>query len=903
MEIQEHTTSVTSDQFSTRVPARESVVWRTPMFEQYWRIRDQVDAQTLLFYRMGDFYELFGADAVVAAPVLGVQLTARNKDAEIPVPMCGVPAFAVDSYAEKLLAKKYKVALCEQLSDPATSKSKLVERGIIRILTPGLPIDYSRMNAKMPHYLVSLHIDRKGLAKANAAGIAHVCAYDFLGAELFAGALEKTDELWELFVRLDPKEILISHELLQDKNSLAAEWKVFDKASPWYSLITPWAGADARKNLEEYLLYTQRVTADHIDRFLPESKPLRLISGAASSDRARIPVSVLEQWAVFPQLFDLLNGTGSALGARALRDILSRPLRNTDRLKNRQDFIEFLGDAQSWLKRTREVYDLERLLGRFRIGVAAPKELVQLCVSLRAVLETLKSLDHQNSVVRTFYEFESLEAFSHLVTLIEPLACTLERLLVTDQDAAKLATSGNLADLIRPGFDENLDRLRSHFETGEEWLAQLEIRLRQETDIPSLKVRYNRVFGYFIEVTKTHLSKVPAHFERKQTTVGGERFTLAELRDKEHEILTAASRSEARAKELLETAQQQVLEMSGLLKELFRQFAWVDALAGVKERVSSLKRFGAWNFPEIDEGSFYVALQEARHPVIETLTKNFVSNSLELGVGAKRLLLLTGPNMAGKSTLMRQTGLCLLLAQCGFPVPAQRMKFAPCSGFFSRMGASDKILEGESTFMVEMKESAQILQESDENSFVLIDEIGRGTSTEDGLAIAQSVLEYLHNTTQARCIFATHYHELSEIALQLPHAQNASMAIEEWKNELVFLRKLKNEAAESSYGIYVAKMAGLPKSLVARAKTLFDRAEKSRVIQMHNSTTGADLYAQPDLFAAGSVAAPEEPHVVQEPDELQQKLSELDMDSLSPKQAWSALEELSALAKSKNLID
>jgi DNA mismatch repair protein MutS len=438
-------------------------------------------------------------------------------------------------------------------------------------------------------------------------------------------------------------------------------------------------------------------------------------------------------------------------------------------------------------------------------------------------------------------------------------------------------------ELIREGFDAEFDRLQALNIESETWLQNYEESLRSETQIASLKVRSNRVFGYYIEITKTHLTKVPANFERKQTTVGGERFSTLELREREREILTASSRAEARALKILGELVDSVLALDATLQIFVEIFSFVDALAGVKRAVRSLAAYGPWSEPvAVEAAHVFFEIEEARHPILEALYKDFVPNSLSLDVKTERLLLLTGPNMAGKSTLMRQTGLCLLLAQCGFQVPARSMRFVPCSGFFSRMGASDRILSGESTFMVEMKETAAILREADERSFVLIDEIGRGTSTTDGLSIARAVLEHLHDRVQALCVFATHYHELSEDAARLSHAFNASMGIREWKGDLVFLRKLVREAAASSYGLYVAKWAGLPQSLLNRA-----HKELERLSALEKSGTAAK--DQMSLFSAPPALDNEE---FQRLKSLQEQILSTDLDALSPKAAWSLLEDL-----------
>ena len=864
------------------------------MFEQYWLVRDTLPEHTLLFYRMGDFYELFGKDAVVAAPILEVQLTARNKDAELPVPMCGVPAHAMDSYAEKLLAAGRKVALCEQLSEPGVGKAKLVERGIVRILTPGLPVDPSRMQGRAPHFMGSLGF--------NSDNSLLFLAYDFLAHELFSGTLEDFGALKDLLLRVDPKELLVPSDFSSKKNEIS---------EPWASRLTPWSGRDAHSNLEEYLVYTQRCKREDLKGLLPEAKSLNLISGQGSSSYAQLPASVLEQWAVLPNLVNLLDCCGSAVGARRLRNILSLPLTSPDRILQRQNLAKKLHSASEIRKAASEVYDLERILGRFRVGAAAPRELVQLSFSLEAASRALALAPCDTAEYLDFARAEGLPELEHLRAKLLPLQSKLMRALNASVD---LNRNVDLSAIVALGFDPELDVLKALNSDSEKWLQDFELRLRTETGISSLKVRYNRVFGYFIEVTKTHLSKVPASFDRKQTTVSGERFTCTELKNKEHEILSAGHKAEARAKEILESLGGEVLSFEEDLQHFLPHVSWMDALSSVQLSVAKLQRHGVWTFPEVLGGDFSFVIREARHPVMEALLGSFVPNSIELGVGQARLLVLTGPNMAGKSTLMRQTGLCLLLAQCGLAVPASFMSFSPARGFYSRMGASDKILEGESTFMVEMKETAAILKDADRNSFVLIDEIGRGTSTQDGLAIARAVLEHVHNVTGSIGIFATHYHELSDAVGELPYARNASMAIREWKGELVFLRSLRPEPAESSYGIYVAKMAGLPQSLLKRAQNLFARGsatsqgassgarspEEAGQLDIFNSqdkahdTSQVESLAQslaPTFVESLAGAASSNEALIGE----LQKLKSLKLDELSPKQAWLALEGLLAI--------
>ncbi len=848
-----------------QVPPRDSKVWKTPMFEQYFRIKEGAE-DCLLFYRMGDFFELFGTDAVLAAPVLEIQLTARDKEADIPVPMCGIPAHSWESYAEKLLKAGHKIALCEQLSDPkapppaGTKGPKLVERGIVRILTPGLPINPQKLDDKAPHYLVSVAVKKTGGIK-----IYELEVLDYLAGELFEGEVEGKENLFSLFDRIRPKEILVASALLRD----------FSADSPYLKILTTWIESSAKENLLAYLSHTQRRDLSEIIKSLPEARDLKSISGERAPGYARLPQSVLEQWAVLPELFELLDGCGSSVGSRKLRSLLGSPLSDVARIERRQKLLESIDRVPEIYEHAKEVYDFERILGRFRIGAAQPKELLRLFSSLKKVQEVMTLSPVESPLWMETLWREGLEDYFQSKKEVAALLRDLESALNLEADPLRLVRQ---SDLIKEGFDEALDYLRKLNDHAETWLLDYEEKLRLETGISTLKIRYNRVFGYYIEVTKGNLNKVPDGFDRKQTTVQGERFTTAELRGKETEILSAGLKLESRSKEILEELQNSVLALDLRLRIYVQYFAWVDALAGLKRSVQKLERLGTWILPKVEAGSFAFEIVDARHPIIEAFSGSFVANSVRLDGDKTRILLLTGPNMAGKSTLMRQTGLCLLLAQCGFYVPAAAMNFRPASGFYSRMGASDRILQGESTFMVEMKESSQILKEADQNSFVLIDEMGRGTSTQDGLSIAQSVLEFLHDETQALVIFATHYHELAE-GLPMPRVQNASMEIREWKGELVFLRNLVLKPAESSYGIHVAKMAGLPKKILERAaKLLQDRLR-------HQD--------QLSLFAVEKSQEAATEDLSSEEEELLRTMKKMDLEALSPKAAWTFLESWS----------
>jgi DNA mismatch repair protein MutS len=859
---------VLGENIREKVPPRSSEAWKTPLFDQYWAIKDQTPG-ALLFFRLGDFYELFGADAVLAAPALEVQLTSRNKGQKDAVPMCGVPAHAIDSYAEKLLSKGHKVALCEQVSE--AGKSKLVEREVVRILTPGLPTDFQRLSSKEPHWFYSLALTTGGI---------QVVLYDFLAGKIFEGEILRAEELDELLARAKPQEVLASEELLKSKT---LRWKVFSEESDFYKMLTPWASRGALENLKDYLQYTQRLTSEELAEFLPDPRSLLEVLPQGRGAYARMPAGVLEQWNVFPELFELFDSCGSAVGSRRLREILSNPLQELDRILSRQKTISAFSDYDDFLSSSRLVYDFERILGRFRVGAAQPIELLRFQSALDHALVACSRASA--SFWQSFFQTEGLSGLAVSTRSLQELSAMLGAALEIPSEAVR---GGELHLLIRTGYDSVFDGLRTINETAAEWLANYENRLREETGISSLKVRYNRVFGYYIEVTKAQMSKVPAGFQRKQTMVSGERYTSDELSQKESEILSAAQKVEARAREILEKLQNEILIRTSELQNFIEHFSWMDALAGIQKSLVRLRIHGPWVTPLISPSeSLYLKITEGRHPILSNLDRDFIPNSVELGAGTRQILLLTGPNMAGKSTLMRQVGLGLMLAQCGLPVPASHMEFSPASGFYSRMGASDRILAGESTFMVEMKECAQILRDADARSLILIDEIGRGTSTRDGLAIARAVLRHLHDEIKAPTIFATHYHELSEDVRDLPLAENASMSIQEWKGRLVFLRKLVMEPAESSYGIYVAKLAGLPTSLLKNAQKFFQKEDAAR-LQAPDPQLG--------LFSGGAVANAESVAEIDDSEreslrEFVAMISASDPMSLSPKDAWARLEE------------
>ncbi len=855
-----------------KVPLRSASSWQTPLYQQYWKLKDEVP-QILLFFRLGDFFELFGEDAVQAAPLLEVQLTSRDRSEE-GIPMCGIPFHAWESYAEKVLSRGLKIAIADQVEEASATK-KLVERKITRILTPGLPIDPQRIEAKEHHYLCSISPVARNLNKSSEL---ELCFLDFLGRRVFSGETKGVSALAELLRTTRPREIIYSSDL----NLLSEEYVYLEKE--FSQKISVWKSGSALSLLSDYLAYTQRWSLKQVEDFLPSQEPLSQFLG--SSFEAKISTQVLEQWDVLPHLGEFLDSCGSAAGTRELKRLLAHPLAHSGHIQARQEFVKELPVGEL-LSLTKNIYDLERLVGRISIRAAKPVELLRVRDSLK-VLRELDSIFSRpwSQKLKKLSELEGLSFWEDCREVILELE---KKFSATLCDAPTPAP--DCRDLICEGVDASFDELKNLYKNLEQWLQSFEEKLKKETNISNLKVRFNRVNGFYIEVSKSHLSKIPSHFERRQTLVNAERFTHPELKQREEEILGAEDKLERKAKEIIESLSDELRGRSLSLLKALRLVAYVDAFAGAERSIQKYVAHGPWTWPTLSEGRFYFSIEEGRHPLIEAREKSFVSNSVTLGVSKKRLLLLTGPNMAGKSTLMRQSGMILLLAQVGLRVPAEKVEMSPARGFFSRMGASDRILMGESTFMVEMREMAGILRDADEDSFVLIDEIGRGTSTRDGLALAKSFLDFFANERPSLTLFATHYHELAPFSQSFESVVNGSMSIREWKGDLVFLRKLVYEAASSSYGLHVAKLAGISSKLLNRAKSFYDSKSEN---SSENSTQLLSLFDQPLVAKANKdeVLHGELEKIRKEKQDVWlQKIATLDTDSLSPREAWKLLDE------------
>ncbi|OGD14776.1 MAG: DNA mismatch repair protein MutS [Candidatus Aminicenantes bacterium RBG_16_66_30] len=801
----------------------------TPMMEQYFRIKE-LHRDALLFFRLGDFYEMFYEDAKVAAPVLDIALTSRQK-----VPMCGVPYHAVASYLPKLLRAGFKVAICEQVEDPKAAKG-VVRREVIKVLTPGTAVEVETEEAKEGTFIASLALEDSGW------GLALV--------DLAAGEVRTLEGTWaeakvladELF-KASPKEVLypegtddaLRRVLTADGEAGAslspAEGWLFDPPQAARVVLGHFGARSlAAFGLEEkpravaaagaLIAYVQRVRQDSlalVHRISYLNPAGHLVLDATTVRNLEL-VRNLRDGRLKGTLLDVIDFTVTAPGGRLLRAWLLRPLRDVAAIVARQDAVaEALGATvvRRELRETlRGVLDLERLAGKIALGAAHPRDLVALKKSLAPLPHVRRDLVSLSAGL--------FKAMSDRWDDAGDVAELIGR-AVLDEPAFLLTEGG----IIRDGWNAELDDLRSVSRSGKTFIAQLESRERERTGIGSLKVRYNKVFGYYIEVTKTHLPQVPADYMRKQTLVNAERFLTPELKEYEEKVLHAEERIGLLEHRLFLEVREAVAKETSRLQRIAADVAALDVLLALAECAARRD----YVRPTIDDGDA-IRIEAGRHAVIETSqAEPFVPNDLELDAAANQILIITGPNMGGKSTFLRQAALIVLLGQMGSFVPAKSAALGLVDRVFTRIGAMDFLSVGQSTFMVEMLETAAILHNATSKSLILLDEVGRGTSTFDGLSIAWAVAERLHEREEVRpkTLFATHYHELTELALTLPRIKNFHVSVREWKDEVVFLRRIVAGPSDRSYGIHVAKLAGIPRDVVDRAREILFNLEKQEL--------------------------------------------------------------------------
>ncbi len=817
----------------------------TPMMRQYHEAKAAC-GDALLLFRMGDFYELFLDDAVVAARVLGLTLTSRDKESENPTAMAGFPHHQLDSYLHKLIHAGYRAAVCEQMEDPKQAKG-LVKREITRVVSAGTLTDDGLLDPREANYVAAVVVvdeKRRGGAKAgggDGSGADRGEGEPRVGlawAELSSGRFEAgtfpRSRLDDELARIGPAEVLFR----EDDGGFHP-----DTTAPWSWTSRPaWTFAeDASRealckqfsvhNLEgfgfgegdgpairaagavlTYLQETQRVGLEHF-RSLAAHHRTAVLQIDASTRRNLEVTRTLRTGSREGSLLDVIDRTCTPMGSRMLADRIAAPLIDREAIESRHAAVEELVGSAGPRAEIRETlgktFDLTRLLGRVATGRAGPRDLQQ-------IARTLAGLPALKTRLEAF-QGERLGSIDSRLDPCPELHDALESALVDECPLA--ASDGNF---IRPGFDGQLDDLRELARGGKEWIAGYQRRQTEETGIPNLKVGYNKVFGYYLEVTNAHKEKIPTSFIRKQTLKNCERYITPELKEYEEKVLAADDQASIREQHLFQALRSETQEKLGVLQEVAAAMAELDVLASLAETAATR----GWVRPQLSDEAV-LRIEGGRHPVLDvTLPQGeFVPNDCVHSPDAGMILLITGPNMAGKSTYIRQVALITLLAQAGSFVPAERAEVGIADRIFARVGASDELSRGQSTFMVEMVETARILNTATPQSLVILDEIGRGTSTYDGLSLAWAITEYLHEQIGCRTLFATHYHELTQLEESLPRVANLNVAVKEWNDEVVFLHRIVRGGADKSYGIHVARLAGVPAAVNERAKDVLAQLE------------------------------------------------------------------------------
>src|SRR6267154_2731026 len=808
----------------------------TPMMQQYRRLRGSIPADTLLLFRLGDFYELFFEDAKEASALLNVALTKRNE-----VPMCGMPYHAAPSYIAKLIKAGRRVAICDQTSEP--QQGKIVSRDITQIISAGTVSDFDLLEAKRANYLGAVYAD---------AGIFGFAYADLTTGEFRLTELPDRQSLLDELARVSPSELLISseqkdqlgqidHALEYDSYAFLPDQAIFTlcehfnmKSLDGFGCGEMSRAVAAAGAIVHYLKHQLRRNIDHLTSLRCDASTDHVLLDAATQTNLEL---VESRNARDTSLLAVLDRTLTPMGGRKLRDWILQPLRNLVELQRRQQMIADLLQEPDLLAAVRGelklIRDIERATGRLSQASGNARDLVALKTSLQEI-PALKA-DLQKLLDRLAFGAAPVEAavsaakcsteqatrlplqLQNQIHEMPELAEKLAKALVDDPPLA-LKEGG----IFRVGFDPDLDALRQASREGKNWIGQLQEREIAASGIKSLKVRYNSVFGYFIEVTKSNLANVPAHYTRKQTTVGGERFVTPELKEMEAKILGADERARQLEYQLFQKLREETLRELESIQQTAEAIAVLDVICALAE-TARLFRYGR---PTLNE-TLRLQIKDGRHPVLDQtlVEEKFVPNDTSLDGENLRLAIITGPNMAGKSTYIRQVALIVLMAQIGSFVPAASAEIGLVDRIFTRVGASDDLARGQSTFMVEMNETSNIVNNATERSLVILDEIGRGTSTFDGLSIAWSVAEFLHDKIKARTLFATHYHELTKLAAERSGVCNFNVAVREWNDQIIFLRKIVPGGADKSYGIQVARLAGLPKEILDRAKDILSHLE------------------------------------------------------------------------------
>lgn len=870
---------------------------QTPLMKQYNKIKDKYP-DTILLFRLGDFYETFADDAILTAKACGITLTKRNNGAVGDIPLAGFPYHQLDAYMPKLVQAGYRVAVCEQLEDPKRAKG-IVKRGVVEVVTPGVTLYDKILDTKKNNYIASLCYQEQ----KNGIKICGLAICDVSTAEFFTTEFDSR-KLVEVLESISPSEIIISkpqqyvikemlEELSYDPAMTKLEDWIFDPEFTRDQLINHFAttnlkgfgieglqqGKIAAGVIIHYINETQSKKLEHI-RKISYYDPFEFMQLDYSTRRNLEITYTLSGGSKEGTLISLMDRTVTAMGGRLFRKWINRPLKSIDKIHFRleavRSFNQFFQERALIRKYLNEINDIERITTKICTGRANPRDLA----ALRQSLKTLPEIKLTISEIRS----GSLDSIIKKVDLMLDLVELLDNAIVEEPGAS--IGSGNV---FKEGYSKELDTYIEAKFSGKNWISKYQEEERHKTDIPSLKVGYNSVFGYYIEVTKVHSSKVPDRYDRKQTLTSAERYTTPDLNEIEQKILTAEEKINELELKLFNELRQKIALDTEKLQNIAHQIAVIDCLQGFAQ-VAQEKGFVE---PEIDDSEI-IDIVNGKHPVVEQLLplgEIFTPNSTYLDTDDKQIHIITGPNMSGKSCYLRQVALIVLLGQVGSFVPAKSARFGTVDRIFTRVGAQDNISAGESTFLVEMQEAANILNNATKQSLILLDEVGRGTATFDGISIAWSIAEYLHNFLGAKTLFATHYHELNGLEERYPRIINYKVEVIETDGSIVFSHKLRQGTSDHSFGIHVAKMAGLPYDVVQRADEIMHSLEENA----QTSDTPV-VSSKPDLGAIQTKKGRYETDQLAifefRDDYVRKRLRDLNIDNLTPMQALQILADL-----------
>lgn len=877
----------------------------TPMMQQYLDTKKDYQ-DCILFYRLGDFYEMFFDDAVKASKELELTLTGKDCGQEERAPMCGVPYHAVDTYLNKLISKGYKVAICEQVEDPKTAKG-IVKREVIRVVTPGTNLNMQALDESKNNYLMSIVYLGDGI------GISIV---DFSTGDYFVTEVTSGNILIDEINKFVPSEIIVNEyfamsginlEPVREKLGISVStlpnWYFDDEVCvkklcehfkvsrlDGLGLADYSIGIVAAGAILQYLLETQKNALEHLTTLMPYTTGKYMLIDSSSRRNLEL-VETLREKQKKGSLLWVLDKTKTAMGARRLRTMIEQPLVDYDEIINRQNVIAEFNDNVITREEIREylnpVYDLERLMSKISCKTANPRDLI-------AFRSSLQMLPYIKSLISSF-DSELMRGIHDKLDPLEDLYKLIESAIVDDPPIT-IREGG----IIKDGYNAQADELRKAKTDGKTWLAELEEREREKTGIKNLKVKYNKVFGYYLEVTNSYKELVPAEWIRKQTLSNAERYTTDELKNLEDVILGAEDRLYSLEYELFVEVRETIASQVTRIQSTAKAIAKIDvfaSLALVAEQNNYVR-------PKINDKGI-IDIKEGRHPVVEKMISNdmFIANDTMLDNNSNRISIITGPNMAGKSTYMRQTALIVLMAQVGSFVPAASANIGIVDRIFTRVGASDDLASGQSTFMVEMTEVANILRNATAKSLLILDEIGRGTSTFDGLSIAWAVVEHISNKNLlgAKTLFATHYHELTELEGMLGGVNNYCIAVKEQGDDIVFLRKIVKGGADKSYGIQVAKLAGVPDSVIARAKELVnelsdaDISQKAKEIAQYDKKKPDEKYIRKNELEVNQMSLFD----TAKDDDIVDEINSLDIGNMTPIDALNTLYKLQNKIKNR----